>query len=577
MKKYVYKFSGYFGAFVLVLFGCFGFTGEVKADVIVNDLTFGSGSISIPDYDNDAMVICVGNYDLDFVLNSVSSVELTDAYNVYNNNTFEYVLNPPKNDSSTFTGSPYSCVLISGLADTDPYTLDTSFTVGVDWSNSTTWDLPDLEPENNNSFILDFGYSTANNINFAVSYYDEILKNIDGYGWSALHRVNALDEIYQVSFDYCRTTWAYKEIIFNEPPSPDYILYYGEDPVIDYVGGFFDDLPVVYNICDSWSATSTYELYLVYPDAGEGVYYDSEAILFCSGVIRYNEYTKAEPFSDDEAYFEIKNTTLSEVVATSNTFDSSVENQEFGSGQYIYPIIDPFRINTGYGAGTSTLEFNYNVCDDESFLASTTIFYLNNDDVSLKLEFEPTLCVGKGEINMPYEQYLNYSFPASISYYNNDVEKFKSKAFSVVFHSDYNPYTGIETATSSGEIVDFGNRWLLKLVNVFPFNIPIAIAEAWGNSATETLTSDLSFLAVADDNGDVKASFPKEWVGTSTDLEIDIFGGDYLASGSLSASALFDNFRKFTKWLQYFAFAFGIIALGKTIISSLTENKSDDV
>jgi len=193
-----------------------------------------------------------------------------------------------------------------------------------------------------------------------------------------------------------------------------------------------------------------------------------------------------------------------------------------------------------------------------------------------------TSASGLGSISLPTPP-LDFDQPLAFVYVENNTQiRLMSNAFTVIWgqgRAIWEDLLGLNEDDQEG-INAFYNllkKWWARLKNIFPFNFPNAIITAWQNSETAPLTPDLAFLNVANENGDIKASFPKEWLGTSTNMEIDIFGESMIANGSQSAVDFFANFRKFTKWLQYFAFAFGVFYLVKRVISDLTEKENDNL
>lgn len=352
--------------------------------------------------------------------------------------------------------------------------------------------------------------------------------------------------------------------------SDDYVMYYGNSPAYTNLGGNYD-LPVVYNVCDNFNASST--TYLVLHDVDEYDLADGMILTACSGSVVYNVSAGTVQHSEN-AHFHIYDSGTVDVQTAEflNNVDYQVLDQE-DYIHYYYP--QGLYIDTSVGAGTTTVNFAYSVCSDTNW-ASSTIWLKNEDSGNTAVSYTPLACTGNGVLEFPYTQNLNLSFPATISYQNGGIEKLKSSVFNVVFWSYSDIDLGTD-ATSTNVLVAFGRAWWNRFINIFPFNIPVAMRTAWRASETADLPSDLQFLDVSETNGDINASFPKEWLGTSTDMTFTLFGRDKIANGSADALVLFENFRKFSKYLQWFVFIWAIIYLAKKVITDMTNDKNDNL
>jgi len=372
----------------------------------------------------------------------------------------------------------------------------------------------------------------------------------------------------------------FAQVIFNEvqTSSNDYILYYGDNPYYQAIGAS-SALPVVYDVCDSWDSEHPFSLELRKSPytSSDWISLDSYTLSSCSGTLLLNDISATIELSETAKLVIYNGETT---IVGSNEFlyvaytPLSVDNNSFI--HYYYP--NGLYVDTSGGNGTTTINFAYDVCSDDNFSSST--FYLKNlDSGNTNISFTPTQCNAAASLELPYTQNLQLFFPATISYQRNGVEYLTSSSFRVVFYSNnVKPIWGdSDVSTSTSWFVNFSTSWLSKFLVVFPFNIPILMKSAWDKSAYSSLNSDLDFLLVAESDGSVVGSFPKEWALTSNDVPITLFSENMIAQGSPIANDFFSNFKNFTKWLQIFGFAFGVLALAYKVISDLTEQRRDDI
>lgn len=122
-------------------------------------------------------------------------------------------------------------------------------------------------------------------------------------------------------------------------------------------------------------------------------------------------------------------------------------------------------------------------------------------------------------------------------------------------------------------------KWLAQqITSLFPLNIPKQILNSWTNSGTTTLNNSLNFLDVAETDGTIKGYLPKQWIGTNTDLEFDIFSKNMMSQGNNAMETLFANFKIFTIFFQWVLFAWGLIYWGRDVFVDLQHrnNNIDD-
>lgn len=252
------------------------------------------------------------------------------------------------------------------------------------------------------------------------------------------------------------------------------------------------------------------------------------------------------------------------------------------TGRYGY-----FYFNNSYSCASNsscTIRYNYN----QNYIPEdTNVMSLKNSGgtVVATSTIENLAVLGKSYGDSFITLTLGTTTPGVYQYYataeedTDDLWVFSAPIIINVFDGsipvELFPDLPEEEASSSNIFLNTGKSWWNKLKNIFPFNFPVALLTAWESSESTTLTADLEFLDMTEDNGDINAHFPAEWISTSTDMEFTLFGADMIANGSQDATDLFANFKKFTKWLQLFAFAFGVFVFARKLISELTQSKLD--
>lgn len=121
-----------------------------------------------------------------------------------------------------------------------------------------------------------------------------------------------------------------------------------------------------------------------------------------------------------------------------------------------------------------------------------------------------------------------------------------------------------------GDIGDFMETVVsnnsFKLRNIFPFSVPVQIYNSWVSSETVQLPSDLAFLGVADDFGNVDVAFPALWSGTST-TAIHIWGPQVFADAG-PLSVFFGFIRSLSTYILWIGYIWGIWSLGQDIIEN---------
>ena len=351
--------------------------------------------------------------------------------------------------------------------------------------------------------------------------------------------------------------------------SNDYILYYGDNPAYTILGQNYQ-LPVVYNICDSWQDEESWYISLINEIGTSTHIFDGQLLTSCSGTIIYNQ--PADTLVSDTGNFIIYNG-LDPEIAISNEFLNVVYQNYLSDEDYIYYYYpNNLYIDTSAGNGTSTINFAYSVCSDTNF-ASSTIKLKSVDGWTTNLEYIPTACTASAFFEFPYLEDTDLILPVYFSYQNNGQEYIRSKAFSIVLTSDQDLIANLgEDATSTSAAEEYNSGWTRKLLNVFPFSFIIGIKTAWYNSEYAVLNDSLALLDVADENNEITGTLPAEWFGTTT--EIVILGESTITANSADADSMWVKVKQLTTWIQWFLFAWGLWAFAQFISKKLS-NKPD--
>lgn len=100
--------------------------------------------------------------------------------------------------------------------------------------------------------------------------------------------------------------------------------------------------------------------------------------------------------------------------------------------------------------------------------------------------------------------------------------------------------------------------------NIFPFNVAYQIKTAWDNSATMNLPEDLSYIDIADSEGNLSLTIPAEWTGTGTSTSAVVFGK--AAWDNTAMDSFFYAIRAFSVYIMGFWFFMRMFEIGKKLI-----------
>lgn len=481
------------------------------------------------------------------------------ASNVLEGEFIDYT-NPGVGDFNTFSTTTDATTLVLHFADNP-------------WGSYTWWndDYTDLM-----LFSRDIYYHHGENNAFNIFGFDSATppEQFSDIQWGSESFTITLDRKSQAN-----GTIFYSTLLFDspdeEPLTDDYVMYYGDNPSYTPVASNFN-LQFAFNVCENYNASTTSAYYAELTPTSTFPLVNQVDLFSCSGTSLISDFAPVVE-SAGTSTIRIYNQN-NELIVESNGWINGVYTPLESIDNWINFYFDvPFYINTATGSpATTTLDFTYRITDT---LTASSSICLKNSQTGIKTDycFTPTGPISNGTIDISNTVLDNYYFIGSFTYYDsNGTEQLSSNDFALAFY-DNTVIIDEPDIESQNKFFNVGKKWWKIFKNIFPFNFPVAILTAWNNSETARLTPDLQFLDMSEDDGSLLGHIPSEWTGSATDTEFILFGEDLIANGSLDATDLFANFKKFTKWLQYFAFSFGVFALARKLIADLTEKQSDNI
>lgn len=383
------------------------------------------------------------------------------------------------------------------------------------------------------------------------------------------------------------------------PASGDYLLYYGDYFSYTPTNSNFD-LPIVYDVCASYG-TSTADLYFV--PTSDVLMLPDQQLFNCSGVVRYNQPSGDTEINED-AYFQIYTYPDYTVLATSSIFSLTVYDPIISGTYIVNDSSDTFLVDTYPSAGTSTINFHYDVCNDSAYVSGDKI-YLNNRDNNALTSFYRTIttCSGTSSIDITYPKNFYWYFNADLSYENSSSTiSVVSEPFIVGFSPITKPFNASssamfdlsahEMACSDSEWIDAASstawfNWtkikcssfetvldivftisdipkiaassMISVLKIsFPFNLPVKVYESYQNS-TSSLPVALSYFNIADDNGNMFITMPAQWDPSGTSTQYIVFGSEVLSPSNTPEGNFFAGIRAFSTYIIWFMFVFFVI------------------
>jgi len=123
--------------------------------------------------------------------------------------------------------------------------------------------------------------------------------------------------------------------------------------------------------------------------------------------------------------------------------------------------------------------------------------------------------------------------------------------------------TMLDFTNASVGIIKKMLEWVKNIVlyNAFPVNIPLKIYEAWQDSETESLPSELAFLNSKDENGNLSITIPADWGDTGTATPIVVWGPAVFEANS-TADNVFDFMRGLSTYMIWLMTIITLVNMG---------------
>ncbi len=392
-----------------------------------------------------------------------------------------------------------------------------------------------------------------------------------------------------------------------EPPTPPaledpYILYYGNHPYYASINATAT-LPVVYNICQDWDETKTYQLLLTETASSspilEGSWLELDS---CSGSknIEFN--------TGEEEDFYIANIKIIEtnttIVETDNIYFGIVSTIDTSGNMIEFITESPLYINrTGYGT-TTVLSFVQML--SEEIATDNEICLLTEKGEKSENCINAEIGIAYKEITIDIPQYdttqiikiglydennnllMTSNSPVMLviyaSFYDTDTwnNQFSSSSASSLIGlnssqlacsiEEWQDTSWWQTLKCSGKKFVFDIMFILeKLVraffgtimngmeNIFPFSIITNVNQSWTRSATKNLPPDISWIAP---EGDIVFTVPANWTGQGTTTEVIAFGDSIFKTGDNSIALFFERIRALSKYLIMAGLVWSFVQFG---------------
>lgn len=394
-----------------------------------------------------------------------------------------------------------------------------------------------------------------------------------------------------------------------EPPTPPaleepYILYYGNSPYYASINATAT-FPVVYNICQDWDETKTYQLLLTETASSSPIIEGASLELDqCSGSknIEFNTGEDEDFYISNIKIREIETQTT--IVETDNIYFAIVSTIETSGNMIEFITESPLYINrTGYGT-TTVLTFVQML--SEEIATDNEICLITENGEKSENCINAEIGIAYKEITIDIPQYDTTQIIKLGLYDENDnlLMTSNSPVMLVIYASFYDPDTwnnqfsstsasslmGLnssqlacsiaewqdtswwQTLKCSGKKFVFDIMFILeKLVrsffgtimngmeNIFPFSIIANVNQSWTRSATKNLPPDITWIAP---EGDLIFTVPANWTGQGTTTEVIAFGDSIFKTGDNSIAIFFERIRALSKYLIMAGLVWSFVQFG---------------
>jgi hypothetical protein len=405
----------------------------------------------------------------------------------------------------------------------------------------------------------------------------------------------------------------------------------------DCIGPKISDWTVYYSICDKWDYTNRLLIGVHNTDNNNvNEYFAASDYNFfpmprqpsgCRGSFQYKDFFSEEVGTANYHFFLRKETATTTIDYEFDPFPVQTNAEYSSSNGFInYTGPNPKSIDTTTGTSTS-ITFQYNVCDQDFEAGHFALENLNSNTI-LNITADAATCSGTGTLTMPYAQNLIQTLPLRIDWINaSSTPTILGNSFQAIFwYTALNPYASTTAEEIFGTSADLlacpqndwdtiteyhasttmpfswgttmldlrchtisagysllsnitnAIKWSLEKLkdaaaNIFPFTIPIRFVESWNNSATAQLPTDLAWLNIADEQGNIYFSFPKAWTGGTNDTQWLVWGPS-LWDMSADTTNFFSHFRLLINYGLYALWLINLYHLAHDIYNEYMAEKT---
>lgn len=392
----------------------------------------------------------------------------------------------------------------------------------------------------------------------------------------------------------------------SEPPSNNYVMYYGNDPAYGKTSERLS-MPVVYNVCDDWSSTSTFQIKLKATSTDE-LLATANVLNNCSGTITFNGIAAAEE-SSQYAYFSIEKDSTELVKSDQFLFtiyEPLINENNWINSDLSSPIyIDYTTTNT------TTAKVSYRIFYDN--IASTSICLIRKDQNNSKTALcnSSALTEGLNFFNLEIPS-ANFETSQVISFglFEGNTLLLESPSVMMNFYKPINNqndwenqfgtstigFMGLNTrniactddewnseetylglnftkglCTTKKFVLDtlfigntvvknFYNQAVYAITNIFPFGLIGNINNSWQESATKELPEDIKWIAPT---GDLSFTVPANWTGQGTTTQVVAFGDSIFKTGDNSIIIFFQRIRALSPYFLWVGFIWQLYQFGQ--------------
>lgn len=617
-KQLKKSFGQWLSVFVILLAGAFISGTSASAAGTVTSLTVNSSNyVTIPSYTGNAMLICFTPNDTyqtpatmtedgnSMTLGYHSSLDAGggDIFYYINPESGSKLLSNSYIQSMGLDNSFYNCSFVTGLASASPIA-SYGINAGLNSPASSTY-----SNGTNGNILLNFthhGWESGTNTDSNFTLLQN--NNLYPYGGNMAFRVfssyTTIDNSNE-QIDYSAymggTNSIFMELNTVQEPEGVSITSQSYNPVTGnvFLTGTCQQQGSGVNQMDLYAfetGTST-------PNYSDRPYPERGGLVSCdngswTAVFNGKGLTGSNRIVIDDTFY-------------GNTMASVVVNWQNVTGFIKFNYGDGNIINidtTAQSGATTTLNFVYNICDDPDYSATSSKIRIGfqtgdryqNDQISDTEYYENTECSGTGHIIFHLDHGQSGAIRAYYAYANSyNVIILKSGYFYInatytepIATSTAETLFGSNThdlacsaedwASSNENWIGFNgtklkcialqatydtiaqiNNFIIKIfqnlmskvaANIFPFTIPIRLVECWNDSKITDLPSSLEWINLADANGNITLSFPKEWSGGTEDIKLYIWGPAVFAA-TPAEILFFSRIRNFLIYVFYGLFA----------------------